>query len=150
MPIQEIRHLVDPKVDSVKPFQVLVYAGYLAAGVHALIARRPPTAVSQILGPAAHFGWVTLLVLCPLLTYAGIPIARRTQRGLWLQVAGDSGIASASALYVAALSQTVYAGRASFALWVVLVLGICAGALVVRNVRTLLAVGRVVRSMNRE
>ncbi|MBF6573721.1 hypothetical protein [Nocardia farcinica] len=145
MPLHEIRHLVDPRVDSVKPFQVLVYAGYLMAGIHALLARELPNAVGQILGPATHVGWIALLIVCPLLTFAGIPVARRTPRGLWLQVAGDSGICFASALYVVALSQTVYAGRASFALWVVLMLGACAGALVVRNLRVLRAVTRAVR-----
>lgn len=145
MPLHEIRHLVDPRVDSVKPFQVLVYAGYLMAGIHALLARELPNAVGQILGPATHVGWIALLIVCPLLTFAGIPVARRTPRGLWLQVAGDSGICFASALYVVALSQTVYAGRATFALWVVLMLGACAGALVVRNLRVLRAVTRVVR-----
>ncbi|MBF6411190.1 hypothetical protein [Nocardia farcinica] len=124
---------------------MLVYAGYLMAGIHALLARELPNAVGQILGPVTHVGWIALLIVCPLLTFAGIPAARRTPRGLWLQVAGDSGICFASALYVVALSQTVYAGRATFALWVVLMLGACAGALVVRNLRVLRAVTRVVR-----
>jgi hypothetical protein len=150
MPIREIRHLIDPSTDSVKPFQVVVYSGYLGAGVHALFTGEVPGAVGQLLGPLAHVGWVALLIACPLLTFAGIPIARRTPRGLWLQIAGDSGICFASALYVAALSRTVYAGRATFAMWVVLALGVCAAALVVRNIRTLRAVAVVVRRLDGE
>ncbi|MBF6315058.1 hypothetical protein IU436_25450 [Nocardia farcinica] len=147
MPLHEIRHLLDPAVESVKPFQVAVYTGYLGAGIHATCTGEIPNAVGQILGPAAHLGWVALLIVGPLATFVGIPIARRTPRGLWLQIAGDAGVASASLIYVVALSQTVYAGRASFAIWVVLALAICAGALVVRNVRVLRAVARVVRRL---
>jgi hypothetical protein len=91
-----------------------------------------------------------MLIVCPMLTFVGIPIARRTPRGLWLQIAGDAGVCFASAVFVAALCQTVYAGRATFAMWVVLALGVCAAALVVRNIRTLRAVARVVRRLDRD
>jgi hypothetical protein len=150
MPLRELRRLVDVTTDSVKPFQVVIYFGYLISGVHALCTGEVPTSVGQMLGPTAHVGWVTLLIVCPLLTFAGIPISRRTPRGLWLQIAGDSGIAWVSTLYVVALSQTMYAGRASFAMWVVAALGVCAVALVVRNVRTLRAVAKVVRRLDGE
>lgn len=146
MPLRELRHLLDPAADSVKPFQVVVYCGYLGAGLHALITGTVPNAVGQILGPTAHHVWVALLIVCPLLTFAGIPIARRTPSGLWLQVAGDSGVAFASSIYVLALAQTVYAGRATFAVWVVLALAICALALAGRNLRTLRAVHKRMRS----
>lgn len=147
MPLRELRRLLDPGAASIRPFQVVIYAGYLAAGLHALATGVLPNAVGQVLGPVAHVGWIMQLIACPLLAFVGVAIVRRTPRGLWLLLAADSGIAAASALYVLALTQATYAGRASFALWVVAGLMVCAVAWAVRDIRTLRAVSAAARRL---
>ena len=148
MPLRRAVSVLDR--ESVRPFQVLVYCAYIGAGVHAVCEGNLPTTVAQILGPAAHVGWVGLLIVCPLLTFVGMVFEARSPAGLLLQLAGDTGVAVASAVYGAARARAAWAGGATFALWVVLALGLCAIALVVRGVRKIRAIGRVVRSMDRD
>lgn len=136
--------------ESVRHYQTLVYCAYIIAGVHALWVGALPNAVGQTLGVPAHIGWVALIIGGPLLTFAGMWLEARHVAGLWFQIAGDAGVAFASATYVAALSQTLYAGRATFAMWVVLALALSALALVVRGVRKVRAVAVVVRRLDGE
>ncbi|WP_280246761.1 hypothetical protein [Nocardia abscessus] len=147
MPLREAARIVDE--DSIRTYQVTMYAFILIAGVWAVCAGEIPNAVSQILGRPAHVGWVGLLIAAPLVTFAGIAIERRRVLGLWLQLAGNGGIAFALATYVLALGRTVYAGRASFAVWVVCGLVACACRLVWRDWRRIRVVARAVRSMDR-
>ncbi|WP_280265332.1 hypothetical protein [Nocardia wallacei] len=136
--------------ESVRAYQILVYLAYLAAGLNSLWAGSTPSVVAQSLGPVADAGWVALVVGGPLVTFAGMRLERRHVAGLWMQLAGDCAVACASVTYVAAVSQTVWAGRSTFAVWVVLALAVCAAALVVRGVRKLRTVTRIVRRMNDE
>lgn len=146
MPLREAARIAAE--DSVRGYQVVMYTAILCAGVWALCAGEIPNAVSQILGRYAHIGWVGLLIVAPVSTFVGMWWERKRVSGLWLQLAGNGGIAFALATYVLALSRTVYAGRATFALWVVLGLAVCAFRLVVRDWRRIRMVARVVRSMD--
>jgi hypothetical protein len=89
--------------------------------------------------------WVLALIGSPTLTFLGRDVERRAHTtpsrhlaAFILQEAGDCGVMLASFTFAAALSSTIYAGRAVFAAWVIGGLGICAMAMMVRGVRKLL------------
>ncbi|MBF6298202.1 hypothetical protein IU459_11690 [Nocardia amamiensis] len=147
MPLRRARRLLLDD-EGVRSYQTTMYAFILLAGLWAIRAGEIPTAVSQILGRWAHFGWVGLLIVGPLMVFAGMALELRRPVGLWLQLFGNTAVAFALATYVLALSRTVYAGRATFALWVVLGLVVCACRLVVRDVRKVRVVARVVRRLD--
>jgi hypothetical protein len=134
-------------VESVRHYELLVYAAVFCAGVQGLVLRETPNAVGQTLGPCFQFFWLGLLVLCPLLTFGGMWVERRHIAGLWLQLAGDAGVSFALLAYTAALEHTTFAGRASFAMWIALALSVCAFALVLRGARKLRKVSRIVRKL---
>lgn len=134
-------------VESVRHYQLLVYAAVFGAGVQGLVLRETPNAVGQTLGPCFQFFWLGLLVLCPVLTFVGMWAERRHIVGLWLQVAGDAGVSFALLAYTAALSHTGFATRATFAMWIALALSVCAFALVLRGIRKLRLVSRLVRKL---
>ncbi len=131
--------------ESVRPYQRVIYALYLTAGIWAAITGLPG-AVDMALGHHAAQVWICLLIGAPLATFAGVALEKCAVRcpstllaALILQITGDTGMAFASWAFTAALSSTIYAGEATFASWVVGGLGLCALALTVRGVRKLLA-----------
>ncbi|AHH20867.1 hypothetical protein NONO_c60910 [Nocardia nova SH22a] len=134
-------------IESVRHYQVVVYAAVFGAGVQGLVLRETPNAVGQQIGPCFQFFWLGLLVLCPVLTFLGMWVERRHIAGLWLQVAGDAGVSFALLAYTAAIGHATFAGRATFAMWIALALSVCAFALVIRGVRKLRTVSRIVRKL---
>lgn len=132
---------------SVRPYQVIVFLAFVCAGVHSLLLGAP-NAVEQAMGGTAALAWTALIIVCPALNLLGMWLERRKEpSGLWLQIAGDAGVAFASAAYVTALVQATWAERATFAGWVVGALGVCAAAIFGRDVRRAVVAGRMVREM---
>lgn len=139
-------HWVD--ADNVRHYQVIVYLAYACAGVQALLLGAPPNAVAQAMGHTVSLAWIVMIVACPALSLVGMWLDRRGQpSGLWLQIAGDAGVAFASFAYVAAILQATWSEKATFAAWVAAALGVCAAAMFVRDVRRVVVAGRMVREM---
>ena len=122
--------------ESVRHYQNVIYAAYLCAGVHALIAN-PPSAVTRVMGESIDTIWTWLLIICPAISFAGLWVRRHNLAGLWLQLAGDVGFLFSTWAYVAAIVQTTYARNATFAAWLGGAIGLCALGVVVRDVRLL-------------
>lgn len=139
-------HWVD--AESVRHYQVIIYIAYVCAGVQAVSLGAPPNAVAQAMGHMVSLAWISMIIACPALSLVGMWLDRRNQpAGLWLQIAGDAGVGFASAAYVTALLQATWAERATFAAWVAAALGVCAAAMLVRDVRRVVVAGRMVREM---
>lgn len=137
--------------ESVRHYQVIVYLAYVVAGAQALLLGAPPNAVAQAMGHGVALAWIALIIACPVLSLAGLWLDRRGRpNGLWLQIAGDAGVAFASAAYVTSIVQATWAERATFAAWVVGALGVCAAAILVRDVRRVVLAGRFARELERE
>ncbi|MFE2994987.1 hypothetical protein ACFXG4_08250 [Nocardia sp. NPDC059246] len=147
MPLRRARLLLADD-EGIRSYQAVMYSAIWCAGVWAIWAGEIPGAVGQIMGRFAHLGWVALLVAGPTMWAVGVLLEQRQPIGLWLQLAGDVGVFFALTVYVLALSQTVYAGRATFALWVVLGLVVCACRLVWRDWRRVRVVAQVARRLD--
>jgi hypothetical protein len=134
--------------ESVRGYQRMVYLALVCAGAQGLLLGQLPNAVADTLGPWFNAGWLVLLVLGPILTFIGSWSEPRHVVGLWLQLSGDSAVSAALLAYAVALGQTVYAGRATLAMWLGLALSMCALMLVVRDIRKLRAVAAKVRELD--
>lgn len=137
--------------ENVRHYQIIVYLAYVCAGVQALLLGAPPNAVAQAMGHTVSLAWIGMVMVCPALSLAGIWVDRRGEpSGLWMQIAGDAGVAFASAAYVVALMQATWAERATFAAWIAAALGVCAAGMLVRDVRRVLLAGRMVQEIEME
>lgn len=137
--------------ESVRHYQVIVYLAYVCAGVQALLLGAPPGVVAQAMGYPVSLAWTVMIVVCPALTLVGMWVDRRGQpAGLWLQIAGDAGVAFASFAYVSAILQATWSEKATFAAWVAAALGVCGAAMFVRDVRRVVVAGRMVREMEHD
>lgn len=125
--------------ESARPYQAVIYGAYIAAGVQATITGKPPGVVELAMGAPTAKAWALLLIAGPLLTLAGA-LWRRHVAGLWLQLAGDSGGAAASLGFSAAIMQTSFSSRATYAAWVAAALALCGAAMVARGIRQIRAV----------
>ncbi|WP_280187042.1 MULTISPECIES: hypothetical protein [Nocardia] len=134
---------------SVRPFQVIVFLGYMAAGIDAAVKGAPPGAVSQAMGNRFAVVWIVMLIVFPAVSLLGLA-ARRWAGGPWMQLSGNLGVGAASAAYVLAVLQATWAERASFAAWVTASLTVCAVGLVYGDVRWIVAVTRRMREMDNE
>lgn len=132
---------------SVRPFQVVVYCGYIAAGVDAAVKGAPPGAVAQAMGHDIAVIWTVLLIVCPLVFLAGLAF-QRWLVAPWLQLSGNVGVAFASAAYVTAVLQATWAEQASFAAWVTASLMVCSALIVAGDVRRIVAISRRMREMD--
>lgn len=130
----------------VRLFQVIVYVAYIIAGVQSLALGAPPNAVTQAMGHLVAGVWIALVVACPGLTLLGMWQERRPY-GLYAQVAGNSGVAFATAAYVVAVLQATWAERASFAAWMATSLTICAALITWRDARRIRQVRLRVREI---
>lgn len=128
-------------IGDVRPFQVIVYLAYIIAGIQSFVLGAPPNAVAQAMGDSIALVWAVLVIVCPLLTLAGI-YAERRSFGLHMQAAGDSGVAFATAAYVVAVLQATWWDRATFAAWMAASLGLCAALMTWRDIRRILFVQR--------
>lgn len=131
---------------SVRPFQVIIYTGYIAAGGQAALLGAPPGTVSQAMGHRVAWVWIGMLIGCPLMSLVGLAL-RRWVMSPWLQLSGNIGVTFASAAYVDAVLQATWADRASFAGWVTASLTMCAAWMVVGDVRRIVAVDREMREI---
>lgn len=86
------------------------------------------------MGRSVSLMWLGLLIVCPLLCGVGL-LLRHRPGGLWIVVAGDLGAAFAAAAYGAAVFQTTWASRASFAAWVAVYLAYASLRIGVRDMR---------------
>lgn len=134
---------------SVRLFQVIVYTAYVIAGVQSLVLGAPPNAVSQAMGHVAALAWTLLIMACPALSLLGL------WRGSWpfslhLQLAGDSGVAFASAAYVVAVLQATWSEKATFAAWMATSLAVCGVLMVVHDIRRIRLVQRRIGEVDRD
>lgn len=139
--------------ESVRLFQVAMYSAYVGAGVHMAIVGAVPNVVSQALGYWAHFGWVGLLIGCPLLTVAGMWVerCRSVVTGVRMQIGGDLGVACAGGAYVHALTSASFsAGRSTLAMWVVLALSGCSLIMVARSIQKLCSASAALRAIDED
>lgn len=139
--------LVD--TEAVRPFQVIMYTAYVIAGIQSLVLGAPPNAVSQSMGPAAALAWTLLIVACPTMSLLGL------WRGSWpfslhLQLAGDSGVAFASAAYVVAVLQATWSEKATFAAWMATGLAVCGVLMVMHDIRRIRLVQRRISEVDRD
>lgn len=122
--------------ESVRPYQVVVYAACIVAGVQGLIQRVPPGAITEAMGHDVSIVWSVLLVVCPGATLGGVWLGRRgVPFGMWAQIAGDSGVVFTAAAYALAIFQASWGRNASFAAWLALSIAACALAMLLRDVR---------------
>lgn len=136
--------------ESVRPYQVVVYAACIAAGVQGLIQRVPPGAITQAMGHEVSIVWSVLLVVCPAATLTGVWLSRRgVPFGLWAQIAGDSGVAFTAAAYALAIFQASWGRNASFAAWLAMAIAGCALAMLLRDVRRVRQADRRVKRAER-
>lgn len=135
--------------ESVRHYQNVIYAAYVFAGIHSLVSN-PHTTVTRVMGETADTLWTWMLILCPLIAFAGMWVRRTNISGLWLQLAGDIGFAVATWSYVAAIVQATYAKQATFSAWLGAAIGLCALGVIVRDVRVLRTVTVRVNELNRE
>lgn len=132
---------------SVKPFHALVYLSYVLAGAQSIALGAPPNAVAQAMGNTVALAWIVLIIACPALTLVGMAAERRSPFGLYMQAAGNSGVACATAAYVAAILQVTWADRASFAAWMAASLAASAALVTWRDLRRIRAVSRRARQL---
>ncbi|MBF6368435.1 hypothetical protein IU469_22315 [Nocardia puris] len=135
---------------SVRPFHAMVYLAYIAAGVQSLALGAPPNAVAQVMGHRFALAWIVLIIVSPALALVGMATERRYIYGLYMQAAGNSGVACATAAYVMAILQVTWADRASFAAWMATSLTASAVLITWRDVRRIRAVTRRVRQLEED
>lgn len=135
--------------ESVYYYQAICYAAFIAAGVHAVVLS-PPSAVSRAMGETADHVWTVMLIVCPLFTLTGRWVMRRHPAGLWLRLAGDMGCLTATAAYVAAVTQATWGRSASYAGWVSTAIGVCILGVIIRDIRLLRSVRARVRHLDDE
>ena len=128
-----------------------MYVAFVAAGAQNLALGGPPGAVTQAMGPRVALVWSALLIVCPMATLAGLRLGRMGRpAGLWMQIAGDAGVACASFAYVAAVLQATWGNAASFAVWLGAGIGVCAVAMLVTDIRRVRHATRLVKEQYRE
>lgn len=128
-----------------------MYVAFIAAGVQNLALGGPPGAVTQAMGQQVALAWSVLLIACPMATLAGLRLGRMGKPvGMWLQIAGDSGVGFASFAYVAAVLQATWGDRASFAVWLGTGIGVCAVAMLVTDIRRVRHAMRLAKEQYRE
>lgn len=135
--------------ESVRLFQVIVYTAYVIAGIQSLALGAPPNAVAQAMGHRAALAWTLLIMVGPVLSLLGL------WRGSWpfslhLQLAGNSGVAFASAAYVVAVLQATWSEKATFAAWMATSLAVCGVLMVVHDIRRIRLVQRRIGEVDRE
>lgn len=137
--------------ESVRPYQAAMYCAFIVAGAQNLILGAPPGAVTQAMGHRVALAWSLLLIACPLATLVGLRLGRLgLPAGLWMQIAGDAGVAFASFAYVAAVLQATWGNRASFAVWLGAGIGVCAVAMLATDVRRVRHATRLAKERDRE
>ncbi|WP_328439094.1 hypothetical protein [Nocardia puris] len=137
--------------ESVRHYQVIVYAAFACAGVQAISLGAPPPTIAAAMGEAVAVAWVAMLIGGPALTLSGLWLDRRRRPiGLWMQIAGDAQVTAAAAAYATAVTQATWADRATFAAWLSAAIAVCALAMVVRDIRRVVTAVRMVRQMEAE
>src|SRR3546814_18232196 len=101
------------------------------------------------MGPAAALAWTLLIVAGPTRSLLGL------WRGSWpfslhLQLAGDSGVAFASAAYVVAVLQATWSEKATFAAWMATGLAVCGVLMVMHDIRRIRLVKRRISAVDRD
>jgi hypothetical protein len=135
---------------SVRPFQVIVYLSYMAAGTQSALMGAPPGAVAQAMGDTIGVLWIGMLIVFPAVSLLGLGLMRRWACSMWLQLSGNLGVAGASAGYVVSVLQVTWAERASLAAWVVGSLVLCALWMVAGDVQRIVVVERRIREIGSE
>lgn len=139
--------------DDVRTFQVIVYAGVLAAGVYMSILGAP-SVVQDRMGVFSHHVWVTLTILGPVLVIIGDRLsreghwqitqqectrpsraARRLYYGWYMQAAGDFVAGMVYLTYVIAAFSVSWLHRGIFSAYVVAALCLCSLLLTTRDLR---------------
>jgi hypothetical protein len=98
-------------LNSVGPYQNIMYIGIFAWGVAAALGAEPNTALFDKMPITTYTLWIILHIMIPLVLWLGQGLRTyqtsptRTTMGWWLQWAADSSLAVMSATYVVALTR---------------------------------------------
>lgn len=133
---------------SVRSFQAIIYTAYAGAGSQALITGAPPGAVARAMGEHTAMAWAILLIAGPLLTGIGV-WRENAPAGLWLQLAGDTGLAAGGAAYSYAVIAATWGGTATYAAWVAGALAVCSARVAIGTARRLRAVTAAMHDIDR-
>jgi hypothetical protein len=103
--------LVLSTLNSVGPYQNIMYVGLFVWGVAAALGADPNTALFDKVPITTYVLWVVLHLAIPLVLWTGQllravrPSDTRTTIGWWLQWAADSSLAATSVTYVMAMER---------------------------------------------
>lgn len=141
------RHLLE-LVDSrtVRLFQAIVYTFCVIAGIYAVFWSEPLSVVSVAMGDATYTAWIWLNIICPVTVAWGCYLARDQGRpyptrnvanGMVFQLCGNAGMMFTFGAYVSALWTSAWWGKGTYALFILAALTLCAGLLIIGDVRRL-------------